>query len=59
MTVKDTDAAIKEAVLQFTLNRMLTYYKRVIRRTIRFMVLRGSYFTFLAMEANQRKSVLC
>lgn len=39
----DTDAILNEAVLQFTLNRTLTYYKCVIRRTIRFITPRVSF----------------
>lgn len=38
----DTDATLNEAVLQFTLNRTLTYYKCVIR-TIRFITPRVSF----------------
>lgn len=39
----DTDAILNEAVLQFTLTRTLTYYKCVIRRTIRFITRRVSF----------------
>lgn len=39
----DTDAILNEAVLQFTLNKTLTYYKCVIRRMIRFITPRVSF----------------
>lgn len=38
-----TDAILNEAVLQFTLNGTITYYKCVIRRTIRFITQRVSF----------------
>lgn len=47
----DTDAILNEAVLQFTLNRTLTYYKCVIRRTIRFITPRVSFSPLMTMDA--------
>lgn len=47
----DTDAILNEAVLQFTLNRTLTYYKCVIRRTIRFITRRVSFCSLMTMDA--------
>lgn len=46
----DTDAILNEAVLQFTLNRTLTYYKCVIRRTIRFITRRVSFSPLMTMD---------